>query len=289
VQNHRKVISESDANLGMICSEAISINPDGERLGYPRAQWLLEGRSDPATVFFAHLRNHAYPFSGATFSKDVLLDFPIPWHSTAFPDTEIVMTMAIDYRTLFSSDITVKYLENPSSESHSLAPQHRDFGAFQALLRVFAHPNYKRLCETISKKEIEAFLRSLDEGIALRFQDPHYSRLMKQAAFEITAQHIGTSQEMATYLAEGYLRVGDVRALETLRSLGARIPSEVPTKPKAKPPLNSDVRFARNFERAAVLAEFLPRWLRRAVFKAFMKTKLGKNSLPGWDFDWRES
>ena len=155
VQNHRKIISHSAANLGMICSEAISVLPDGRRTGYPRAQWLLEDSPDPVTVFLAHLRNHAYPFSGATFSKDVLLKYPIPWHSTAFPDTEIVMKMAVDFRTEFASDVTVHYPENPSSESHSLTSQDRDFGVFQALLRVFAHPNYKVLCELVSKKNFQ--------------------------------------------------------------------------------------------------------------------------------------
>lgn len=287
VQNHRKVASNSAANLGIICSEAISVSPDGRRMGYPRAQWLLEDNPDPVTVFLAHLRNHAYPFSGATFSKDVLLKYPIPWHSSAFPDTEIVMKMAVDYRTEFAIGVTVHYLENPTSESHSLTSQDKDFGIFQALLRVFAHPNYKVLCELVSKKEIPSFLKSLDEGIGLRFLDPNYKHLMRQAAFEITAQHIGTGQTMASYLAGGYLRVGDVRAISTLRTLGADIPAQIAPEPKVTTPLESGAKPAEKLEWAAKLGGFVPRWLRRSIFRALMKTKFGKTVFASWNFDWR--
>ena len=287
VQNHRKVIDKSETDIGMVCSEAISITSEGEIMGYPRAHWLLENHSDPVTVFLAHLRNHAYPFSGATFSKEVLLNFPIPWHSTAFPDTEIVMKMAVDYGTAFASGVTVKYLENPNSESHSLAPQHRDFGAFQALLRVFAHPNYEKLCRLIPQGDIPNYLKSLDEGISQRFQGADYARLLKQAAFEITAQHIGTSPEMASHLAEGYIRVGDVRALEILSALGAQIRSEVPPEQEKASANGADTKPGRNFGTAAKLSAYLPRWLRRILFKTLMKTRFGRTRLASWDFDWR--
>jgi glycosyltransferase involved in cell wall biosynthesis len=289
IQNHRRVLNGSASELGMICSEAISVTTDGKRIGYPRAHWLLENNPDPVTVFLAHLRNHAYPFSGATFSKNVLLNFPIPWHSTSFPDTEIVMKMAVDYRVEFANGVTVRYFENPNSESHSLAPRHRDFGAFQALLRVFAHPNYEKLCRQIPERDIACYLKSLDEGISQRFQDTSYSELMKQAAFEITAQHIGTGPEMATHLAEGYVRVGDSRALEILHALGAgssmsaqkgSIEFSKPNSPKSTPRVVGVL---------AALSGLLPRWLRKVLFKALMSSPVGRTKLASWNFNWRES
>jgi glycosyltransferase involved in cell wall biosynthesis len=287
IQNHRKVINKASEKLGMVCSEAISVTPEGHLLGYPRAHWLLENESDPVTVFLAHLRNHAFPFSGATFLVDVLRTFPIPWHSTAFPDTEIVMKMAIDYRFAFAKGVTVKYLENPQSESHSLTQTQRDFGAFQALIRVFAHPNYERLCTLIAQKDIPNFLRSLDEGIRLRFHDASYAQLCKQAIFEITAQHLGTSKEMASQLAEGYARVGDLRVLETLKALGANTPKDFPLK---EPQVSGKSR--RREENNALVAKvgaYLPRWLLRLLFKSFMKSGLGRRQLAAWDFDWRKN
>jgi hypothetical protein len=271
----------------MVCSEALSITPEGKRIGYPRAHWLLENNPDPVSVFLAHLRNHAYPFSGATFSKEVLLNFPIPWHSTSFPDTEIVMKMAVDYRVEFADGVTVKYLENPNSESHSLAPMHRDFGAFQALLRVFAHPNYEKLCRQIPERDFSGYLKSLDEGISQRFQDTSYSELMKQAAFEITAQHIGTGVAMANHLAEGYARVEDVRALEILEALGARLPKTAQRVAGEKGGERSIKNSPRITGYLAVLSSLIPRGLRKFLFKVLMKSKFGKDKLASWDFDWR--
>ncbi len=288
VQNHRRVIRGASSSLGMICSESSSVAPNGRGLGFPRAHWLLENKRDPVTVFLGHLRNHAYPFSGATFSKDVLKQFPIPWHSTAFPDTEIVMKMAVDYQVAFAKGVTVKYLENPGSESHSLSEQHRDFGAFQALVRVFAHPNYEKLCGLIAERDVPDFLNSLDEGISQRFQDAAYAELLKQIAFELTAQHIGTGPELASYLAEGYIRIGDVRALSTLSSLGARIPGEVATKQQSSSDVTAVTQAPSRLGRLALLSAYLPRWILRMLFKAFMKSDFGRKRLPSWDFKWRD-
>jgi glycosyltransferase involved in cell wall biosynthesis len=288
IQNHRRVLKGAASDLGMICSEAISVTTDGKRIGYPRAHWLLENNPDPVTVFLAHLRNHAYPFSGATFSKNVLLNFPIPWHSTSFPDTEIVMKMAVDYRVEFADGVTVKYLENPNSESHSLAPRHRDFGAFQALLRVFAHPNYEKLCRQIPERDIAGYLKSLDEGISQRFQDTSYSELMKQAAFEITAQHIGTGPEMATHLAEGYVRVGDSRALEILHALGARTPKTAQEDSINLPGPKPHASSASAVGFLTALSGLLPRWLRKILFKALMSSSVGRSKLASWNFNWRD-
>ncbi len=288
IQNHRKALNGSASDLGLICSEAVSITPNGKSIGYPRAHWLLENNPDPVTVFLAHLRNHAYPFSGATFSKSVLLNFPIPWHSTSFPDTEIVMKMAVDYRVEFADGVTVKYLENPNSESHSLAPRHRDFGAFQALLRVFAHPNYEKLCRQIPERDIVGYLKSLDEGISQRFQDKSYSELLKQAAFEITAQHIGTGPEMATHLAEGYVRVGDSRALEILRALGARSPKSSQKGSSELSSPSSQANSSKVVGLLTALSGLLPRWLRKFLFKALMSSSVGRTKLASWNFNWRD-
>jgi hypothetical protein len=288
VQNHRQRISVATPDLGMICSEAISVSPNGRRIGYPRAHWLLETRPDPLTVFLAHLKNHAYPFSGATFLKKALLEFPIPWHSTSFPDTEIVMKLAVDYQVEFAEGVTVKYLENPNSESHSLTPEHRDFGSFQALLRVFAHPNYEKLCRLLSERDTPSYLKALEEGISQRFQDIGYSNLMKQAAFEITAQHLGTSPAMATYLSGGYVRVGDVRAIEILSSLGASIPKHAQPQSHLPPDSNLDGRDLENFGILARLSGYLPRGFRKALFTVLMRTKTGRAKLANWNFDWRD-
>lgn len=132
----------------MICSEAKSRSEANKTIPYPRANWLLRQDADPIAVFLSNLKNHTYPFSGATFAREVLERFPIPWHSTAFPDTEIVMKMCVEYKVRFSTEVTVEYLENAESESHSLSSSQREFGAFQALIRVFFSPQLQGALRT---------------------------------------------------------------------------------------------------------------------------------------------
>ena len=286
VQRHRMIASASGSNLGMICSEARSITPEGNSRPYPRADWLLEDSRDPVTVFLAHLKNHAYPFSGATFSQEVLRSFPIPWHSTAFPDTEIVMKMIVDFDVEFAPGVTVEYLENPDSESHSLDQKHRDFGSFLALIRVFAHPNYKRLCDLVPVELIPNFVKALSAGISQRFEDPDLMNLLNQAVLEITTQHFGTTPDLAQALLRGYVRIGDARAVEVLTVLGAHpdiLESEAATA-TASPSESVPVRT--RSRRIPAVANLIPGPIMKFVFKRFMATRLGKRMFQAWDFDW---
>ena len=286
VQRHRAIASASGSNLGMICSEARSITPEGNPLPYPRAHWLLEDSRDPVTVFLAHLKNHAYPFSGATFSQEVLRSFPIPWHSTAFPDTEIVMKMIVDFDVVFAPGVTVEYLENPNSESHSLSQEHRDFGSFQALMRVFAHPNYKVLCDLVPRESIPNFLSALSANVSERLEDRSLRGLMTQAILEITAQHFGTNAEMAQALVKGYVEVGDVRAVDILTALGAQ-PGNFPTEgaPGVSARFQSVLAKVPR-RRVPVMLNLIPRAIVKFMFKALMVTPLGKKAFRAWNFDW---
>lgn len=288
VQNHRLVIANHSGPLGMVYSEAVSEDEVGNSIAYPRAHWLLEGGSDPVTIFLAHLRNHVFPFSGATFSMEVLRKFQIPWHSTAFPDTEIVMKMIVEYQVSKAQQQTVKYLENPRSESHSLSPEHRDYGVFQALFRVFAHPNYKRICDLVPDDQLEQFLTSLDVGIRERFKDRKLSALMKQAAFEITAQHRGrTNATMAQSLMAGYQEVDDQTAMSVLISLGAKQGVSPESKLQVSPIESTVAASIETKSRIISLLGYLPLSARKFLFRLLMATPIGKRLLPAWDFDWK--
>lgn len=288
VQNHRSLILEKHDDLGMICSEARSVLPDGSSVAYPRAHWLLDDQADAVTIFLANLKNHTFPFSGASFARDVIDGFPIPWHSTAFPDTEIVMKMCMEFKVRFAKGVTVEYLENPESESHSLTAEHRDFGAFQALIRVFGHPNYRKLCLQIKESEQSLFIQALIDGIGERISDRRLGLLLKQAVLEITAEHLGTFPALASELAKGYQSVGDKGAVSILEALGADSPSpqgfdleEIGRPPQTKP--SPEI-----FRLAQKVFGLLPRRIQRIFFRRAMKSKIVRSRLKAWDFRWRE-
>ena len=280
---HIEILNNSPKNLGMIASEAKSIDIRGRSVPYPRASWLLEPSADPVTIFLAHLKQHVFPFSGATFAKQALLDFPIPWHSTAFPDTELVMKMIADYGLTFAPGITVEYLENPQSESHSLSDSHRDLGAFQALIRTFAHPNYSKICKAVDSESQDMFLTALEEGIQVRIHDPQLRRILIQTSLEISSEHFGLSPHLADRLVEIYADAKDYRAVEVLLNIGSGNSQNLSFESE-KTSQNQGQNGGQGWRLG--LLRLAPASLRTTFIRRLMASSVGKRILKSWNFDW---
>jgi hypothetical protein len=287
IQEHRKVLSNGQANLGMVCSEARSISPSGRVLPYPRAHWLLDSNPDLASVFLANLKQHVYPFSGATFRRELFERYPVPWYSSAFPDTEMVLRMCADYACIFAKGITVEYLENPISESHSLSAVHREFGAFQSLIRVFSGASYEKVCRSVNQELRDGFIEGLMDGLRSRFENSHLRELITQVALERAAEHMGPFQKLNSEIAKGYISINDLRAVEVLSAMGAHLPKQalsaqnIPTK-----------HSVRNRSAGRLLIQFLrliPGPMRKTLFQKLMKTEYVKTRLNNWNFDWKNS
>lgn len=286
VQKHREVLRANHANLGMICSEFESVLPDGKKVAYPRAYWLLSNSSDLATIFLANLKNHAYPFSGATFSRDIFEKFPIPWHSSAFPDTEIVLKMCAEYSVAFAEGLTVEYMENPSSESHSLTPAQREFGSFQALIRVFTHNNFALVCNSVPLSSRKQFILSLIDAISVRFKDHQLRSLMTQVALEQSAEHLGLNPDLARELAKGYMSVQDTRAVEVLAAIGGFAINELKDALVTPARLKSETTSIASNSIWFKIFGYLPLEIRKSVFRLLMKGSFAKSRMKAWNFDW---
>ena len=282
---HTKILVDAPENLGMLASEAMSVNTQGKTVPYPRASWLLAQDADPVTIFLAHLKQHVFPFSGATFSKQALLDFPIPWHSTAFPDTELIMKMVADYRILLAPGVTVKYLENPHSESHSINHKQRDLGAFQALIRTFAHPNFAKICKAVGPQEQGRFLTALKEGIEVRIHDPQIRALLVHTGLEMSAEHFGMSPQVADMLGPIYLQAEDFRAAEVLTNLSSNKGRKILHDVQGLLPMPQIENGSRRF--LLYLLRLFPLRLRVRIIRSLMASSTGKRAFSSWNFDWK--
>jgi len=222
VQRHRSITSDKGLRVGIICSEARSIAPEGRLLTDPPRAMDLKRFKRSSNGFFRSFEESRIAILWCYFLNEVLQSFPIPWHSTAFPDSEIVMKMIVDFDVVFAPRVTVEYLENANSESHSLGEAHRDFSSFQSLISVFAHTNYRVLCDLVPRESTPKFLSALFANVSVRLEDRSLRGLMTQAILELTPQHLGTIAEMAQALVKGYAEPGDVRAVDILTALGAQ-------------------------------------------------------------------
>ncbi len=282
IQNHKLKIRSAKSDLGMICTEAVSNGPNNSRIAFPRGNWFLDSKLDPIDVFLAHLRNHVFPFSGATFRTEVLRRYSVPWHSTAFPDTELVMKMSGQYSFEFSEGEPVTYLENPTSESHILDNYQRDFGSFQALIRVFSHNSFELICKRVKDSDLDDFLRSVREGIEIRISDPILRNSLVQFAIERSSEILGLNQTLAKHLIPGYLSVGDVSAVELLSRLSGssfQAADLVLAGTKLRSPSLS-------LQIGRVVALLIPKSLHKKFYMLLLTTKIAKKFFPQWDFDW---
>lgn len=216
---HSELARNVSADVAIIASEQESFSPKGEKLGYPRASWFLGAQPDPVALFLANLRHHTIPFSGATFRLDMLRDASIPWHSTSFPDTEIVLKMLPRWSGFVTSDSIVRYLENPGSESHSIPESERDFGASMALVRVFGAAGFGEICKLLSEKEIEGFTDALTGGLSQRFQSTQTATTTEVLALEIMLEHLGPHPSITSRLETHYARIGAASASMLLHEL----------------------------------------------------------------------
>lgn len=221
---HSQEISLAETNRGIISCEQVSYSPSRERLAVPRAHWFMEPNPDPASLFLANLFHHTLPFSGATIRIEVMREIPIPWHSTAFPDTEIVLRMIPRWNGSITQHATVKYLENPNSESHSIYLEEREFGSFMSLVRIFRSDGFMMLCREIQEDSLDKFASELSQGISSRLSSKSYVDLGVAVALEAMIEFIGPQPALAKRLEQIYCELPAEAAQQLLHRMHSPIP-----------------------------------------------------------------
>ncbi len=226
LSGHAELTSSAAPNIGLIASEQQSYAPNGSRLGYPRAYWFLPPNPEPARVFLANLKRHTLPFSGASFRRQLLEEIRIPWHSTAFPDTELVLRMLPKWSGMVDSNSVVQYLENPLSESHSIENPERNLGAAMALARVFASRNFSELCSLVPAKERETFVSEVLAGLDHRIEEITHHKFTTTLALEIMFQEFGPLPVISQKLESVYYNIGAYTASDLLHTLHTTLSSQ---------------------------------------------------------------
>ncbi len=294
---HKKLAQKAEANIAIIASEQESFSSTGKRMGYPRASWLMDTSPDPATLFLANLRHHTLPFSGATFRVEMLRETEIPWHSTSFPDTEIVLRMLPKWTGFVDDKSIVRYLENPLSESHSINNQERSFGAAMAMTRVLSSSGFVEVCRLVPQREIPNFIDSLLSGLRHRISDDGQYSFVSTLALEVMFVTFGPHAEVTKRLEETYALLDAPAASAVLHRLHSFPVSPKDAKCFAKvgdrEPLAPTSRFASSLitrvkQAIVILAGLLSRRTRKALVLTvtWLAKRLGIRS--SWDFDWRK-
>lgn len=261
----------------------------------PRASWLMPD-SSRATLFLANLRLHSFPFPAAAFRVTALNRYMSPWHSTTFPDSELVLKWILNGKIKHIHAETMLYRENLKSESHTVNYNERNLGNYLALSRILGVEQFTALAASIENKDRSRFFQALVQGLKLRIVEPRLQNLIIIQAAEICAfaweySEVNSNQ----FISDSAYSVGGVRTAELIDKLsefhGFRLVTPGTTTPHEGPEKeNRNKTKIRKilFDFALKLYGNFPYVLRRELAKRIMKPLIRFRDRSPWNSNWRK-
>ena len=291
-QLHRKAAASAPENIGAISSEAISINvTSGVEIPYPRLSWLLPNRIDEASTFLSILQNHFLPFSGGSFRTKMLRETPVAWHNAAFPDSELILKAIPRWKFVYLRDPTVRYFENPNSESHSIYEAEREMGIALSLIRVFKEGGFSELVRSLDDQMCTKFLSELQEILSFRIRDRNLYLLLNLLAHEVAWASRDESFEMLPRIKSAYGELGSSNTLNLFNGLGKAESSDhlhftgqlAKRHVKSYEP-NSTAHYSNMKGLLLYLLGWIPRKYRPVLLRVLMSNPISKRAFPQWKF-----
>jgi hypothetical protein len=164
-------LSRSATENTVILSTGLgAISPDGERLQTPpRGLWLMSSTPSQLELIIATIAQHVLPEPSIAYRTSALTSIDAPWHSTAFPDTEIALYALTQGSALIDRTETVLYRESPTSASHHLSTELRSLGAALSLTRFLTSTSLAQLEQTLSAAQKEYLTQGVIASLKARF------------------------------------------------------------------------------------------------------------------------
>ena len=186
--NHVQVLTDAiqsaSPNTVGICTVMGSMDNDGlAQPSPPRAIWLIED-SAQANSFLINLRLQAFSFPTAAVKTNAFLESFAHWHSPSFSDTETTLNLVTRGELRYVKKETIKYRENPESESHVVNSFESTMGASLGLTRVFASKGFRDLLKKVEVDLRAKFFAELMSGIENRLTDSSMANHLKILAAE---------------------------------------------------------------------------------------------------------
>jgi len=295
-QLHRLTAESAAKDLGVICSEATSWDmTNGSEIPYPRLSWLMPDNVDEAATFLMTLQNHFLPFSGASFRTQMLRQIPITWHNAAFPDSELILKAIPSWKFTYLREPTVRYFENPDSESHSIRSSERELGIALSLVRVFTAAGFSDLIGSLDEKQTLEFLSEMREILALRLRDRNLYLLLSLIAHGVAWSSREESILFLLGICSAYRELGHSNTLDLLEGLDHR---KFPQEPMSNSQSESETEGGSNSTSARIgrtarelllnILGHVPRKYRISVFRIVSRSPITWKIFPSWKFRGRK-
>lgn len=214
----------SSSEVLAISTEMGSMREDGLAiLSIARPIWLADS-TNKASFFLANLQTHLVPWGSTIFKTREFLSIELPWHSSAFPDTELLLRLCAKGKFVNLPVQTMSYRENLVSESHGLSGDEKDLAIVAALSRVFASAEFIDIARTVHAEKRQDFYLAVKNGIALRLKRAELRSVAELIAEEsLLIAWNYSNPELVVGVGKKYSEMGSNRVSELLDSILAHV------------------------------------------------------------------
>jgi glycosyltransferase involved in cell wall biosynthesis len=177
-------INRSGNEIVGICTLMGSMDNEGEtQPSRPRAAWLIDDESQ-INSFLVNLRLQAFSFPTAAVRTNVFSDSFAQWHSPSFSDTETTLNLVTRGKLRYLKVETMRYRENPESESHVINSLESTIGASLGITRVVTSSDFRKFVKSVGNEDRGKFYLELISGIENRIMDSSLREYVKILATE---------------------------------------------------------------------------------------------------------
>jgi glycosyltransferase involved in cell wall biosynthesis len=203
------IIRSSSNDVVAVCTGMASMDVKSQRIPTPpRASWLVDDYSAPNS-FLINLRTQTLSFPTAAFrTKEFSQCFRF-WHSPTFVDTEITLMLCGHGEFRYVLEETMRYRENPQSESHVVNSVESLLGTAMSLSRVFTSEEFRNVLSKVGGDEKGLFYSELMSSIEIRLCDSSLLYLIKILASEACANAWGYQEPQSSALLIEFYRALD--------------------------------------------------------------------------------
>lgn len=290
-----ETIRSSPDYVVAVCTGMASMDEKSQSLPTPpRASWLVDDPSTPNS-FLINLRTQTLSFPTTAFrTKEFAQCFRF-WHSPSFSDTETTLLLCGYGEFRYITQETMRYRENPQSESHVINSVEALFGATISLSRVFTSEEFRTVLSKVDHEQRGLFFNELMSSIEIRLRDSSLLYLVKILASEACANAWEYKESPPSILLSEFYQAVNSRFTQTLLSNLSNEPVPEPKKDLSEElrALSGDlsqeifIQHSRNKSRLNNFFSKLPLKLRIQIFRTYVRVFAIKQPNHYWNVFWR--
>lgn len=174
----------------------------------------------PHRVFLQNLANHSVPWPSTVFRAEYLFSKKVPFHSSAFPDTEIALLQAGSGECVYVPEVVMAYHEEVTSGSRNMVVAEQESLRLTSLLRVFFSAEFKQILESVDDQERGPWVSEVLEAGAAYFASEPLKTAFRLAILEnLVFGYSYEDEHLNLLLADELSRLGANGAAKILSNI----------------------------------------------------------------------